>query len=116
MDDKEGTSIESTDKEATDGVYAHLRAIERVHDRMCTRAYVCVNTFVRLSPFACPMCKYTRRAYVGTHCVTCISVHRRLHPYKLTCRNVPRCHHPSNNYTNIRIDSSNSKYVEGTIM
>lgn len=68
--------MEST--EATVDVYAHLRATER----MCTRACVSVNTFVRLSAFACTTCKYTRRAYVGTHCVTCVSVHRTLHPYK----------------------------------
>jgi len=52
--------------ETTVGVYAHLRATEHVpniHERM----YVCVNTFVRLSPFACPTCKYTRRAHVDTH-------------------------------------------------
>lgn len=26
-----------------------LRATEHVHDRICMRAYVCMNTFVRLS-------------------------------------------------------------------
>jgi len=82
----------------------------RVHDRMCTRACVCVNTFVRLSPFACPTCKYTRRhtrmTRVSTHpgCTEgCI---------RTSCRNVPRCQYPSNNnYASSCIDTSNSKYV-----
>lgn len=73
----------STSMESTEATVGCLRAFTRKHDRICTRACVCVNTFVRLSPFACPTCKYTRRAHVGTHRVTCVSVYRGLHPRKL---------------------------------
>lgn len=59
--------------EATVDVYARLRATEYTQDRMCTRACVCVNTFVRLSPFACPTCKYTRRSLRRHTRVTCVS-------------------------------------------
>lgn len=73
----------NTSMESTEAAVGCLRAFTRKHDRICTRACVCVNTFVRLSPFACPTCKYTHRAHVGTHRVMCVSVHRRLHPRKL---------------------------------
>lgn len=70
-------------REHVDGINgSNGRLFTRIYaqtcDRICTRACVCVNTFVRLSPFACPTCKYTRRAHVGTHRVS-----RGLHPHEL---------------------------------
>lgn len=38
-----------------------------IHDRMCMRACVYVNTFVELSPFACPPCKYTHVELTSVH-------------------------------------------------
>lgn len=112
---RESTSMEST--EATVDVYAHLHATERVHDRMCTRACVCVNTFVGLSPFACPTsCKYMYVELTSVHmrdaCKRVLWLHRRPHPYKLHV-GMFRCQQPSsNNYTSNCVDSSNQNTSE----